>query len=247
MSPTDPEHAPSSLAASPLILLAEDDNTSRHYLTGALGELGCDVESCADGGRALVLAGIHRFDLLLLDHRMPVAGAGEVLGRLRSDLHARSRDTVAVATSAEVPRSLRRQLLEQGFAAVLEKPVAVRTLQQVLLDTLPPRQLDAILHDGTALARSGNEDTMRALRALFVTELQRLLAELEHLADDRQALEDRLHQLRAACGFCGAEALAQQAVRLRMRVGRGDAVDARALQPFRLTVQATLAALAERD
>lgn len=241
MSPTE------ALASSPLVLLAEDDAISRHFLVDALAGMGCDVEACADGGRALVLAAAHRFDLLILDRRMPRAGAEEILRRLRGDAHARSRATSAVATSAEITPPLRQALLDQGFAAVLSKPVDVATLQATLDSLLPHREIDDVLHDGAALARSGNAETMRALRALFVTELQRLLGELPALAGDAQAFAERLHQLRAACGFCGAEALAQHAIRLRMRLDRGDAIDADGVRRFESTVRATLDALAERD
>jgi two-component system, OmpR family, response regulator len=236
-----------AVASPPLVLLAEDDAISRRFLVDALGQLGCDVEACADGARALVLAAAHRFDLMILDRRMPRAGAEEILRRLRGDSHARSRATSAVATSAEITCALREDLLAQGFAAVLSKPVDVDTLRSTLDTLLPQREIDAVLHDAAALARSGNAETMHALRALFVTELQRLLAELPDLAGDTEGFADRLHQLRAACGFCGAEALAQHAIRLRMRIDRGDAIDAEAERRFEVTVRATLDALAARD
>lgn len=236
-----------ALGPPPLLLLAEDDTTSRRFLRDAFRELGCDVEACSDGASALVMAAAHRFDLLVLDHRMPRAGAEEVLIRLRADEHARSHATPAIATSADATSTLRRRLLERGFLDLLSKPVDLRTLDATLRHLLPQRQRDALLHDASALARSGNAETMQALRALFVTELQRLLGELPALAEQPQAFGERLHQLRAACGFCGAEALAQHAIRLRMRIDRGDSVGADAIAQFERTVMATLQALAQSD
>lgn len=247
MSNPEDDASASMLGPPPLLLLAEDDTTSRHYLRDALRELGCDVESCADGAAALVLAAAHRFDLLVLDHRMPRAGAEEVLRRLRADAHARSNATPAIATSADASPGMRQRLMEQGFLDLMAKPVDLRTLDAMLRRLLPYRPSDAVLHDGTALARSGNAETMLALRALFVTELQRLLGELPTLAEQPTAFGDRLHQLRAACGFCGAEALAQHAIRLRMRIDRGDPVEATAVAQFERTIRATLDALSQRD
>ena len=232
---------------SPLLLLAEDDTTSRRFLIEALGELGYDVEACSDGARALALAQAHRFDLLLLDHRMPHAGAEEILRQLRNSPHAQSHATPAIATSADVSPKLRQHLLDQGFEDVLAKPVDLHTLDDALGAVLPHRHPSVVLHDEMALARSGNMETMEALRALFVTELQRLLVELPQLSEHPRQFADRLHQLRAACGFCGAEALAQHTIRLRRRLDRGIPPGTDAVNQFERTVQATLDALGQRD
>src|SRR5574337_826900 len=73
-----------------------------------------------------------RFDLLLLDCRMPDGGAMHVLAQLRSEAQAASTESVAVATSAELTRADRRRLLAAGFSDVLLKPCTLADLQRVL-------------------------------------------------------------------------------------------------------------------
>ena len=95
----------------PRILVADDDAGSCRFLCDGLGSLGADTAACMDGNTALQRASGESFDLLLLDCRMPGAGALQILRTLREDVQARSADAPAVATSAEVAPGDRQMLL----------------------------------------------------------------------------------------------------------------------------------------
>lgn len=233
-------------APGPLVLLAEDDDTSRHFLAEALRQLGCRVEACADGGAALRLAADRRFDLLLMDCRMPGAGAMQVLGQLRDNPQAASRTTVAIATSAELDDRLHEELRQSGFVAALAKPLSLQALESALAPVLPVPPVatgDATLDDVAALRSSGNTETMRALRSLFDDELRRLMQDLDALARQPTEFGERLHRLLASCGFCGATALARQTASLKRRLADGGVVDDDVLAAFRTAVAATLKGL----
>jgi len=137
----------------PRILVADDDQASRRFLCDGLRSLGAEVRDCADGTQALQLARHEAFDLLLLDCRMPGAGAREVLAALRDDAQARSAGSLAVASSAELEATERRELLAAGFGAVLRKPCGIAELQR-LLALLPGAT--PLLDDAAALRASGD-------------------------------------------------------------------------------------------
>ncbi|HEX8776648.1 MAG TPA: response regulator [Rhodanobacter sp.] len=124
---------PASPAAlpPPHVLVADDDAASRRFLCDGLRSLGAQVADCADGLRALQLGRDEAFDLLLLDCRMPGAGAREVLAALRADPRACSADSLAVASSAELDGAERRGLLAWGFGDVLRKPCDIADLQRL--------------------------------------------------------------------------------------------------------------------
>ncbi|WP_049620922.1 response regulator [Frateuria defendens] len=230
-------------AAALRVLVADDDPASRRFLGDALRHLGLAAETCADGGAALALARGERFDLLLLDRRMPGGGAREVLGRLRGDDAAASTASLAMATSAECSQAERRALLEAGFSEVLLKPCTVDDLRYVVALVRPEgRPHAALLDDEAALASSGDLATLHALRGLLREELATLHRELDRLGDDATGFAERLHRLRSACGFCGADALAVQAMRLQRQLARGMEDDG-CLPRFRQTLLATLQAL----
>ena len=89
-------------AAHLRVLVADDDAGSCRFLCDGLRSLGARAEACGNGLSALERARLENFDMLLLDCRMPGAGALEILTRLRDDAEAQSADSTAVATTAEL-------------------------------------------------------------------------------------------------------------------------------------------------
>lgn len=224
----------------PRVLVADDDPASCRFLCEGLRSLGARVTECADGRQALQRARAEAFDLLLLDCRMPGAGAREVLVTLRADALAASAGSLAVASSAELGTAERRDLLAAGFHEVLCKPCGVAELRHVLA-LLPGAA--PLLDDVAALRASGDAATMQALRQLLRGELALLHQELGMPDCDPAALDDRLHRLRSSCGFCGTAALAAEVASLQQRL-RGAPHDAiQAIAQFRSAVQLTLQAL----
>ncbi|MEO7065398.1 MAG: response regulator [Rhodanobacter sp.] len=235
--PSDP-----SKAAVPRVLVADDDPASLRFLCDSLCSLGAQISAHADGDSALSSAREETFDLLLLDRCMPNAGALQVLTSLRSDSTARSTESFAVASSAEITSADRNELLTAGFGEVLLKPCTLVDLQRLLAMALPDNCRAFTLDDQAALISSGDASTMQALRQLLRAELNTLQQELDVLSSDRGRFNDRLHRLRSSCGFCGASALAAQAAVLQKQLAVSDTASV-SLAHFRRTLQATLDAL----
>jgi CheY-like chemotaxis protein len=234
---------PSPRAGERRLLVADDDASTRQFLAGALAGHGYAVTLAPDGVEALAMARATRFDALLLDCRMPRAGAVEVLSTLRGDHRAASRTATALATSAEVPAGLRTELLNAGFAGIIEKPCRIASLVDALAATLGMEGGLRVLDDDAGLTAAGDAQTMQALRQLLRAELVELAGALAILARDPNGLVERLHRLRSACGFCGAVRLGAQAKVLQGHVRETRAVVPDALERFRTELQATLAAL----
>lgn len=230
----------SSGPARPRVLVADDDPSSCRFLGDGLRALGATVETASSGEDALERARGGKFDLLLLDCRMPGGGALHVLEQLRADVRSASVDSTAVATSADIAPADRDDLLAAGFSDILLKPCTLTDLRRVL--ALIQAESSSVLDDGAALCSSGDATTMRALRLLLREELALLQGELDQLSADRVAFAERLHRLRSSCGFCGATALAEQAVRLQRQLLPDGSAPA-ALASFRRVLAATLQAL----
>jgi CheY-like chemotaxis protein len=236
-------HPPPANLPLPYVLVADDDPASRRFLGDGLRALGAQVHECVDGQMALARAAIETFDLLLLDCRMPGAGARDVLVALRADARARSADAPAVATSAEVSTEDRQRLLAAGFSDVLLKPCELDALRPLVTLARNSGRNAPLLDDAAGLVSSGDARTMQALRSLLREELAALLQELAHLCDEPPRLVERLHRLRSACGFCGAPALALQAKHLQRQVETDGSVGDGARERFQQALVATLAVL----
>jgi two-component system OmpR family response regulator len=231
-----------SMATLASILVADDDPASCRFFCDGLRSLGAKVEACTDGVKALARAREDAFDLLLLDCRMPGAGALEVLTELHRDAAAKSGNSIAVATTAELDPGDRVKLQAAGFSEILIKPCSLSDLQRILSLTGSDLATTGMLDDSAALTASGDTTTMRALRLLLREELVQLEQDLDPLGRDQDALSERLHRLRSSCGFCGATALSAQTILLQQQLA-----DTGARQPaidrFRQALSKTLMAL----
>lgn len=204
----------------PRVLVADDNPLSLHFFADALHTLGCRAETAIDGAEALRLANASRFDVLLLDARMPRLDGADVLAQLRAGTGA-SRQAIALATTAAAEARIDAGLLAAGFVDVLHKPLTVAELRAALarhsIDAAEAGH-DAPLDDAHALAAAGGDATIvRALRGLLAAELDALPAEMAAIAAarDANALRERLHKLDASAGFCGAPALGEASASLR--------------------------------
>lgn len=214
-----------SETAVPNILVADDNPVSLRFFADALAQLGVSSELAQDGIETVARASRARFDLLLLDARMPGLDGAEALARIRAEAGP-SQHAPALATTAEPGAAARARLVDAGFVDVVAKPVTVDALRTALARHLPhsigtarpaERSSDG-LDDARALAATGGDASiLAALRGMLIAELDALPAEIDRFGahSDVAALRDRLHRLDASAGFCGAPALADACAALR--------------------------------
>ena len=216
----------------PNILVADDNPVSLRFFAEALTQLGVSSELAHDGLETVAKAERARFDVLLLDARMPGLDGAGALARIRNG-SGPSRDAIAIATTAEAGDRARRELTEAGFVDVVAKPVTLVALRKALAphlagsiegDDASAEVADDALDDVRALSAVGGDvSILSALRGLFVAELDALPAEIADIGAraDVVALRDRLHRLDASAGFCGAPALVRACAKVRLAVDQG--------------------------
>lgn len=198
------------------VLLLEDEAVSRRFLETVVGTR-VSVDSCADCANALLLAREIRYAALLLDLHLPDGDGVSWLAQLRGEVAAASRDSPALALTAELDGERERQLRAAGFAAALQKPIDATTLWAALQPWLPETQPEAVWDDAAALrAVGGRAANVAALRQLLRKDLadQRDKVLGAWAAGNHDAMRGELHRLRAAAGFCGAAELGAAAIGL---------------------------------
>jgi CheY-like chemotaxis protein len=240
-----------SRSAVPNILVADDNPVSLSFFADALARLGVATELAHDGLETVARARRTRFDLLLLDARMPGLGGADALARIRASAGPSQR-TTALATTAEAGDAARAQLVDAGFAGVIAKPVTVDALRAALARHLPAGAAglaggDALDDDRALAATGGDASILAALRGLLIAELDALPAEIAGWDErgDVAALRDRLHRLDASAGFCGAPALAAASAALRTRIDADAAWTRPAIDAFLVACAGVRAQLAK--
>lgn len=233
--------------ALPRLLLVEDDAVSRQFLVEALRALPAEVDAAQSIEQACALATRHAYALWLVDAHLTDGEGIECLARLR----VFDATTPAVAITAERWRHECDRLEAGGFVEILQKPIAMRSLQgnvRRLIGLAPQAIADASMslcgkrpvwdEERAMTAMAGKRAAWLALGRLFLDELPSQCEQLRRAREvgDIASMSGLLHRLTASSGFVGAARIGE-AVRALVQ----SPLDAHRWQVFEHAVEDTLA------
>ncbi|MGE4533716.1 ATP-binding protein [Halomonas sp.] len=218
--------APEAMPARRRLLAVDDNRANRELLGALLAGPGVEVTLAASGEEALSLARQARFDLVLMDIRMPGMD-GIAATRALRHLGPEWSHTPIVAVTAHALEVERRRLLASGLDDVITKPLDAERLATLMARHLGDRgeasapmaspepashgndlpTVDLAL--GTRLAGGDEAFAHRLLGQLAdsLTESEAAIRQA-YRERDHEALLDAIHALNGACRYCGAPRLA---------------------------------------
>ena len=109
-------------------LVADDDPVATQVLQAALRSMGHWADVCHDGEKALELAVMNHYSLLILDFNMPVKSGAEVVRNLRSI----GNGVPVIILSAHPPEEIRPEVEDLELVKILTKPAHRRELAQAI-------------------------------------------------------------------------------------------------------------------
>jgi CheY-like chemotaxis protein len=137
---SDEGEAPRVLPERTHILIV-DDNATNRMVAGALCEMfGCTTETAEDGVEAVEAARASRFDLILMDIKMPRMDGIEATRAIRRLPGALGRVPI-VALTANSDADAAKIYMDSGMDAVVEKPIKPDRLLETLQMVLAPESL----------------------------------------------------------------------------------------------------------
>lgn len=150
--PRDDDRIAEAAAPGARILLVEDNPINALLARALLSREGCDVEHALNGEEALAAAEIGKFELILMDMRMPGLSGEETARRLR----AAGVTTPIVALTANAFEDDRHACLAAGMDDFMVKPVSPDTLRAALTRWAKPRTLPFRLPGKARASRAGS-------------------------------------------------------------------------------------------
>ena len=212
------------------ILVADDNGTNRMIISKILGRAGHSVDVVENGEQALDILEDKRYDLAIMDMRMPVLHGLEAMKIYRMMDRMVPRMPIIILT-ANATIEAKRECEEAGVDAFLTKPINAHSLLETIArltatqskasDKPKPANMPAIAADTPIL----NEDTLRHLNLLggendkfldsviqgFLLEGERMIESMNTalLIRDHTTFKDIAHALKGSSGNVGAEALHQ--------------------------------------
>ncbi len=109
-------------------VLIVDDNTDNCFCLGfAMKSWNVESSAALNGEQALEKMMHQRFDLVLMDMRMPGLSGNETIAKIRSNPDLR--DTIIIAVTANVFPGAREECLANGADEYISKPIDLKDLQ----------------------------------------------------------------------------------------------------------------------
>lgn len=117
------------------ILVVDDDDLSRGYLSEALQRNGYSVDNASDGQEAVGMTDKQNYDMIFLDMRMPRMGGMKVLERIKKT----SKETTVVIMTAYGSIESAVEAMQKGAYDYIIKPFSVDNIE-LLLKRVQERQ-----------------------------------------------------------------------------------------------------------
>ena len=134
------------LMSHPHILIVDDNATNRVVAQALCEMFGCTSETAEDGVEALEAVQERRFDLILMDIKMPRMDGVQATQAIRA-LTGPARDIPIVALTANADPDDAKKYIATGMAAVVEKPIKPERLRMAM--TLALEQAAIAVDDGS--------------------------------------------------------------------------------------------------
>jgi CheY-like chemotaxis protein len=121
------------------VLIVDDIATNLRVSKELMALYGLNIHTCMSGSAAIELATLNRYDLVFMDHMMPIMDGVEAVARIRAidPNDPYYRDLPIVALTANALTGQREALLQSGMNDFLEKPIDTQRLNTILLKWIP--------------------------------------------------------------------------------------------------------------
>jgi DNA-binding NtrC family response regulator len=204
------------------LLLIEDDDISRRFLTEAITLLPVVWHACTGFSEAGRLCSERHYDLIITDVNAQDGSLFECIGLLPDSCKK-------LAISAGLDAETNRQLHAIGVQESLEKPLTIAALHSAIGRLLDDGQYASaplpIWDHETALKALGhNERILATLKEMFRQELPVMIGQIDLalINGDHADIHATLHKLKASCGFLGAKELLDLCNRLDAEINQAN-------------------------
>ncbi len=125
------------IAPTARILIVDDINTNLKVAEGLISPFETRIDTCESGMEAIDLVKSHRYDIVFMDHMMPVMNGVEATLAIRELDLAYAKDIPIIALTANAVSGVKEMFLANGFNDFLAKPIEMTKLAEILEKWIP--------------------------------------------------------------------------------------------------------------
>jgi CheY-like chemotaxis protein/two-component sensor histidine kinase len=233
------------------VLIVDDIFTNLKVAEGLLLPFKMKIDLCQNGEEAIKMVRRHHYDIVFMDHMMPVKDGMEATKEIRELEGERFKTMNIIALTANAVSGMREQFLENGFDDFVSKPIEIAKLYGVVDKWIPEdkkikqhgiveeKDLEPIIDlkiknvdviKGITMTGGSTEDYLRTLSTFYndglvkVEELEKLVKGVEESLPIKELKEYErgIHALKSILGTIGAQNLSELAHRLEDAVSKED-------------------------
>lgn len=117
------------------ILAVDDTEMNLVVLKGLLKSTKIQIDTATSGMEMLTMITKKHYDLIFIDHRMPIMDGVEALHQMDTFPHL-CKDTPCIILTANVIQGAKEQYISEGFVDYLSKPINTARLENVIIQHL---------------------------------------------------------------------------------------------------------------
>ncbi len=123
------------------ILLVEDDEINQCVAIALMEPFQMQIDVAADGQTALDMVQKKQYDLVFMDHFMPVMDGVEAARKIRALEDEYFKNLPVIALTADAVQGVREEFYAAGMNDFVSKPILMEELTQVLLKWIPKEKI----------------------------------------------------------------------------------------------------------
>lgn len=228
------------------VLVVDDNVINRKVARSFLQSYGLEITEAGSGMEAIELVRRTMFDIIFMDHMMPMMDGIEAVHNIRNECGENGRMPIIIALTANAMEGVRELFLANGFQEFITKPLDRRSMHRVLLKWIPEEKrvkggswinhlelnndifqkvvIEGIDTDEVAGHYAGSLEEYNELLKLYCLDGKRKLKVLQQLWAEQnyEGYGIEVHALKSASANVGAIRLSSRAKEQEKAVNRGD-------------------------
>ena len=231
------------------ILVVDDTRINLTVAVNLLKNTKIKIDTATSGEEAVSMAAKNRYDIILMDQRMPGMDGTTAFHRIRETSDGASRDVPVVCLTADAVIGAKERYLSEGFSDYLTKPIDNYALEKMLIKYLPENKVEHVIDepfmnetsdeasDDFGILRSVGIEPKAGLKycqedeALYRTLLgEYAYGEIEKVADIQKSYNTNnwhdysiyVHALKSSSKMIGASQLSVRAAKLEAAANAED-------------------------
>lgn len=200
------------------VLIVDDNKVNLKVAEGMMNPYKLQVSLVESGAQAISLLEKEMFDIIFMDHMMPVMDGVEAMLKIREI--PEHKDSVIIALTANAISGMKEQYMQMGFNGFLAKPLEAKDLDDCLREFLPEAYITKLDKPLSTKQDIVDEEILRQVYSDGRKKLK-LLGDLVEKEDyDNYVIE--VHALKSVAKLIGEDELSELARQHEMAGKNGD-------------------------